>query len=239
MNKRLVQVCTVLGVVLLFASAAHGTFVRGSLSGAFCLPQMEMPRADAWAKEIDAPEEKIGHDGELGDIGQGLGFAIGYGVTLGGHFRFDANIANFRTENDASFTGDEYDRNLRLTTHIVPVRLGGSFLAPGVLGGRLRAQMGLGFVAFILKYDTYQEITVMGTTVEGHAWTREVCYGPEVRLGAEYEVYGPFAVEGYLTYWTAEATLNNWHQFGDAPERGPTREDLTGWAVWFAPRLYL
>jgi hypothetical protein len=239
MNKRLLTVCAAVGVTLLLAGAAYGEFVKGSISAAVAFPQMQMPRADAWAKEINAPEEKAGHDGEMGDIGQSMGFAIGYGVTLGGHFRVDANVANFRTENDATFTGDQYERNLKFTTHIVPIRLGGSFIAPGFWGGRFRPEMGMGFVAFIVKYDTVQDYTIAGSTAEGNTWTREVCYGPEAKIGAEVDLFGPLAVEGYITYWTAEATLANWHQFGEVPERGPTREDLTGWAVWFAPRIYL
>jgi hypothetical protein len=200
---------------------------------------MEMPRADEWAKGVDGPEAKVGNDGELGDLKPGMGFAIGYGVTLGEVFRFDANIANIRTEHTATFTGDQYNRDVMLTTHLVPVRLGGTFLAPGFLDGRVKPEMGVGFVAFITKYYTNQEISFFGTTMDGQAWTRDVCYGPEVKLGAEIQIVGPLAVEGYLTYWTAEATLGNWVQTGDAPLRGPAREDFTGWAIWIAPRFYL
>jgi len=200
---------------------------------------MEMPRGDDWAKEIDGPEAKVNHTGELGDLSAGMGFAVGYGVTLGDVFRLDANIANIRTEHSATYTGDQYTRDVMLTTHLVPVRLGGTFLAPGFWEGRLKPTMGMGFVAFITKYYTDQEITAFGATANGQAWTREVCYGPEVKLGAEIIVVDGLAVEGYLSYWTAEATLANWVLTGDAPLRGPVREEFTGWAVWIAPRFYL
>jgi len=232
----------VIACVVAAAAAAYGaedSFVRGSISGAVVFPQMEMPRADAWAKDMDGPEEKIGHEGELGDLSPGMGFALGYGVTLGKYFRFDANVANIRTEHDAAYSGDQYARDLVLTTHIVPVRLGGTFLAPAFLGGRIVPEMGLGFVAFITDYYTSQDITFFGATTDGTAWTRDVCYGPEIKLGAEIGVFGNLAVEGYLTYWTAEATLANWEQYGESPQRGPQREDFTGWAIWLAPRFYL
>lgn len=237
MGKWLVVVC-----VLAAAAAAFGaedSFFRGSISGAVVFPQMEMPRADAWAKDMDAPEEKIGHEGELGDISPGMGFGLGYGLTMGDYFRFDANVVNIRTEHSVTYTGDQYTRDLTLTTHIVPVRLGGTFLAPAFLDGRVTPEMGLGFVAFITDYYTSHDITFFGATTGGTAWTREVCYGPEIKLGAELGIFGNLALEGYLTYWTAEATLGNWAQYGETPQRGPQREDFTGWAVWVAPRFYL
>jgi hypothetical protein len=200
---------------------------------------MEMPRADAWAKDMDGLDEKLDHDGEMGDVSPGPGFAIGYGVTLGSYFRFDANVANIRTEHDVTYSGDQYSRDLMLTTHIVPVRLDGTFLAPALLGGRVVPEMGLGFVAFIANYDTSQDISFFGATTAGTAWTRDVCYGPEIKLGAEVGIVGGLAVEGYLTYWTADATLANWEEYGESPQRGPLREDFTGWAIWIAPRFYL
>jgi hypothetical protein len=229
-------------IFVVAAAAVYGaedSFVRGSISGAVAFPQLEMPRADAWATEMDLPMEKVGYDGELGDIALGLGYGIGYGVTLGNVFRFDANVATFRAEHNVTYTGDQYTRDLTLNTHLVPIRLDGTFLAPAFLGGRITPEMGLGFVAFIMEYDTAQDITAFGATARGTAWTREVCYGPEVKAGAEVGLFGGLAVEGYVTYWTAEATLATWNQYGDAPERGPLREDLTGWAVWVAPRFYL
>jgi hypothetical protein len=188
---------------------------------------------------MDGPEVKIGHEGELGDLSPGMGFAIGYGVTLGNYFRFDANVANILTEHSVTYSGDQYTRDLQLTTHIVPVRLGGTFLAPAFLDGRITPEMGLGFVTFITDYNTSQDITFFGATTDGTAWTRDVCYGPEIKLGAEVGIFGNLAVEGYLTYWTAEATLGNWDQYGESPQRGPQREDFTGWAIWVAPRFYL
>jgi hypothetical protein len=237
MGKWLIAACILAAAAA--AYGAEGSFLRGSISGAVVFPQMEMPRADAWAKEIDGPEEKIGHDGELGDLSPGMGFAVGYGLTLGGYFRFDAAVANIRTEHSVTYTGDQYTRDLTLTTHIVPLRLDGTFLAPAFLDDRVTPEMGLGFVAFITDYYTSQDITFFGATTGGTAWTREVCYGPEIKLGAEVAIFGNLALEGYLTYWTAEATLGNWNQYGETPQRGPQREDFTGWAIWVAPRLYL
>jgi hypothetical protein len=236
MGKWLVAVCVVAAAA---AYAAEDSFIRGSVSAAVVFPQMEMPRADAWAKDMDGPEVKIGHEGELGDLSPGMGFAIGYGVTLGKYFRFDANVANILTEHSVTYSGDQYTRDLQLTTHIVPIRLGGTFLAPAYLDGRVTPEMGLGFVAFIADYNTSQDITFFGATTDGTAWTRDVCYGPEIKLGAEVGIFGNLAVEGYLTYWTAEATLGNWDQYGETPQRGPQREDFTGWAIWVAPRFYL
>ncbi len=236
MSKWLLVICVVA------AGAAYGaedSFVRGSISGALGIPRMEMPRADEWAKDMDGPERKVGHEGEMGEISPGMGFAIGYGVTLGNYFRFDANVANIRTEHDVTYSGDQYKRDLKLTTHIVPIRLDGTFLAPGFWDGRFRPEMGLGFVAFITEYDTAQDITSFGVMASGTAWTRDVCYGPEIKVGAEFGIFNGLTVEGYLTYWTAEATLGNWAQHGDAPQRGPLREDFTGWAIWVAPRFYL
>jgi len=221
------------------AGAAEDSFVKGSISGALVLPQMEMPRANAWATEVNEPEGKIGHDGELGEITPGSGLGVGYGVTLGDYFRFDANVATIRTEHDVTFSGDQYNRELNLTTHIVPVRLSGTFLAPGFLDGRVKPEMGLGFVAFITEYYTEQDISFFGLTTGGTAWVRDVCYGPEIKFGAEVGLFGGLAVEGYLTYWTAEATLSNWVQYGETPQRGPLSEDFTGWAIWVAPRFYL
>jgi hypothetical protein len=236
MGKWMVVVCVVAAAA---AYGAEDSFVRGSISGAVVFPQMGMPRADEWAKDMDGPEAKVGHEGELGDLSPGMGFAIGYGVTLGNWFRFDANVANIRTEHQVTYTGDQYTRDLKLTTHILPVRFDGTFLAPGFWDGRFRPEMGLGFVVFIANYDTAQDISFFGTTTGGTAWTRDVCYGPELKLGAEFVIFDGFAVEGYGTYWTAEATLANWAQYGETPQRGPQREDFTGWAIWVAPRFYL
>ena len=236
MGKWLLVVC-VFGAAVAYGAA--DSFVRGSISGALVLPQMNMPRANEWAKDMNGPEEKVDHDGEMGDISPGMGFAIGYGVTLGNVFRFDANVANIRSEHDVTYTGDQYTRELKLTTHIVPVRLGGTFLAPGFFGGRVVPEMGLGFVAFITNYDTDQNISVFGSTSDGTAWARDVCYGPEIKVGAEFGIIDGLTVEGYLTYWTAEGSLTNWAQYGESPQRGPLREDFTGWAIWVAPRFYL
>lgn len=238
MRKWLVVVCAVTAAVAA-AYGAEDSFVRGSISAAFVFPQMEMPRANAWATEMNEPEEKIGHDGELGEIAPGMGFAIGYGVSLGEYFRFDANVADMRTEHAVTYSGDQYTRDLTLTTHIVPVRLDGTFLAPGFLNGRVKPEMGLGFVAFITEYYTEQDVSFFGLTTGGSAWTREVCYGPEIKVGAEVGLFDGLVVEGYLTYWTAEATFSNWVQYGESPQRGPQREDFTGWAIWVAPRFYL
>ncbi len=239
MTKWLVLTLAFSSLALAAAGATDDAFVRGSITGAFVYPQMKMPRADAWAKALDAVEEKIGHDGALEDVVPGMGFALGYGVTLGGVFRFDANVANIRTEHSVTYTGDQYKRDLTLTTHILPVRLDGTFITPGFWDGRFRPEMGLGFVAFIVNYDTAQDISAFGVTTGGTAWTREVCYGPELKLGAEITIFDGFAIEAYGTYWTAEATLDEWRQYGDTPQKGPTSEDFTGWAIWVAPRLYL
>ncbi len=240
MNKWLLAVVAAAGLAAAIAGAADDSFVKGSITAAFALPQMEMPRANAWVNEgsVEGIEKKMGHDGEFGEIALGMGLGLGYGVSLGEYFRIDAFVANFRKENTVTYTGDQYSRDVTLTTHIIPVRLGGTFLTTGLIGGRLKPEMGLGVVTFIANYDTAQDITVFGVTSGGTAWTREVCYGPELKLGAEFTLFDGLALEGYGTYWTAEATLANWTQYGSAPLRGPLREDFTGWAIWVAPRFY-
>ncbi|HUV86377.1 MAG TPA: hypothetical protein VMX79_04630 [bacterium] len=242
MYKWTVVICAVAGLFAATAGTAGALFVEGSVTAGFVLPQMEMPRANAWVKteDVEGFEKYLGHDGEFGDITPGMGFGLGYGVTLGSYFRIDAFVANIRKEHEAIYTGPQYKRTVKLTTHILPLRIGGTFLMPGFLDGRIKPEMGLGIVTFIVNYDTAQDATLLGLlTVDGTAWTREVCYGPELRLGAEFALFGPLAVEAYGTYWTGEATLANWAQYGEVPLRGPTSEDFTGWAIWVAPRFYL
>ncbi|NIT35728.1 MAG: hypothetical protein GTN49_04400 [candidate division Zixibacteria bacterium] len=242
MSKWTAVIFAVAGLVAATAGTAGAAFVKGSVTAGFVLPQMDMPRANAWVKtrDVEGFEKRLGREGEFGDITPGMGFGVGYGVTLGDYFRIDAFVANMRKEHEVTYTAPQYERTVRLTTHILPVRVGGTFLMPGLLGGRIKPEMGLGIVTFIVNYDTFEEFRLIGVPVTGGtAWTRDVCYGPELRLGAEFTVFGPLAVEAYGTYWTGEATLVNWAKYGEVPLTGPTSEDFTGWAIWFAPRFYL
>ncbi len=243
-------VCLALTLAVLAAPALGAeSFVRGSVAASFFLPQMEMPRADDWAKAQDFGELEDHNTGELGDINAGWGVNLGYGVSLGPYFRFDAAVANVRKEHKVTYTGTDtntgtiYNRDLILTTHILPVTLTGVFIAPGLFGDKLKPEFGLGVVTFIANYDTYQKIdvTVQGNPTvasEGNAWARDVAYGPEVRAGAGFEVFEGFVVEGAFSYYTAEASFRDWTRFGDAPIAGPAGEDLTGWAIVLGPRYY-
>ena len=163
-------------------------------------------------------------------------YGLGLGISVGEYFRVDAAVATTRKESTVTYTGQDYTRDLTLTTHVVPVRVGATFLTPA-LWDRVTPEVGLGIVTFSSKYDTYQELTTPGTISRGTAWTREVCYGPEVKAGAEVAVLDNLTIEAYASYFTAEASLFNWHQY-DFAQRGPTAEDYPGWAIWFGPRLY-
>lgn len=229
--------------------AAAAGFVRASVGASFVLPQMEMPYADTWARLIDFGEKEDKHAGELGDIAPGWGYAFGYGVSLGEYFRFDAAGANVRTEHKVTYTYTEpetnigYTRDVNLTTHIVPIFLTGSFVAPGLFGDRLKPEFGLGVAAFIADYNTYQKttITVPGedpVITEGFAWARDVAYGPVTRAGVSFALMDNLAVEGAGTYYAGEASFPSWTRHGDTPLNGPAREDFTGWAIYVGPRYY-
>jgi len=241
-----------LAMGLALAAAAWGaadSFVRGSVVLNFVMPQMEMPRADNWAKNIDFGEKVAGHTGELGDLGAGWGYGLGYGVSLGQYFRFDGGVSSIRKENKVTYVGMDpdtnvgYNRELNFTTHIVPVRFDGTFVAPGFLNDRFKPEFGLGVVTYIVDYNTDQTITLMppgepADVTNGQAWARDVCFGPEAKAGLGITLLDSLVLDLAATYFTGEITFDGWTRYGDSPINGPDREDLTGWAVWVGPRYY-
>jgi len=235
--------------VTAWAAGTAAAFVKGSIAASFVLPQMEMPYGDSWAKVMDFNEKEDKHNGELGDIAPGWGYAVGYGVSLGEYFRFDAAGTNIRKEHAVTYTYTEpetnigYAREVVLTSHLLPIFLYGSFVAPGLFGDKLKPEFGLGVATFIANYDTFQRttITVPGedpVVTEGHAWARDVAYGPALRAGVAFMIMDNFAVEGGGSYYSAEASFPTWTRYGDTPLTGPAREDFTGWALWLGPRYY-
>ena len=241
-----------LALGLALAATAWGaadSFVRGSVVLDFVLPQMEMPRANDWAKNIDFTELVAHHEGELGTIKPGFGYGLGYGVSLGPYFRFDASVSTIKSEHKATFTGVDpdtnvqYNRGLTFTTHIVPMRFDGTFVAPGFFNDRFKPEFGLGVVTYIVRYNTDQTRTTTppGEPADvrtGQAWARDVCFGPEAKAGLGITLFDGFTVEAALTYSTAEATFDQWTRYSDIPLNGPGSEDFTGWAVWVGPRYY-
>lgn len=221
--------------------AADDTEVRGSITAGIVLPQMELPHSNAWRDVINGPEMKLGLDGELEEIAPGMGFTIGYGVSVGEYSRFDATVGNIKNEYEVTYIGEvlgeSYERNFKLSTNIVPVRFDYTLFTPGFFNDRIKPELGLGLIFFISKYNTEEKVTFGDEVFRGTAWARGVTVGPELKGGAEIGIFGPLAVEAYGTYFTTVIDLDRWYSYGDAT-RGPTFEEYTGWAIWVAPRLY-
>jgi len=231
----LLTLCVV-GVV-----AADGTEVRGSIAAGIVLPQMELPHSNAWRDDVNGPMAKIGFDGELEEIAPGMGFTIGYGVSVGEYSRFDATVGSIKNEYEVKYTGEffgeSFERDFKLSTHIVPVRFDYTLFTPGFLDDRIKPEFGLGLIFFISKYNTEERIAFAGDIDRGTAWARGVTVGPELKGGAEIGIFGNLAVEAYGTYFTTVIDLDRWYTYGDATE-GPTFEEYTGWAIWVGPRFY-
>ncbi len=227
--------------------AADGTEVRGSIAAGIVLPQMELPHSNAWRDVINGPMMKEGYDGELEEIAAGMGFTIGYGVSVGEYSRFDATVGSIKNEYEVTYIGEvevgyppelvSYERIFKLSTHIVPVRFDYTLFTPGFFDDRIKPELGLGLIFFISKYNTEEKETKGDEVDRGTAWARGVTVGPELKGGAEISIFGNLAVEAYGTYFTTVIDLDRWYPYGDAT-RGPTFEEYTGWAIWVGPRFY-
>jgi hypothetical protein len=225
--------------------AADGPEVKGSIAAGVMFPQMELPHSNAWRDDVNGLMMKLGFDGELEEITPGMGFTIGYGVSVGEYSRFDATVGNIKKEYEVTYIGEigvppetlSFERVFKLSTHIVPVRFDYTLFTPGFFNDRVKPELGLGLIFFISKYNTEEKVTFGGEVDRGTAWARGVTVGPELKGGAEIGVFGNLVVEAYGTYFTTVMDLDRWYTYGDATE-GPTFEEYTGWAIWVGPRFY-
>jgi hypothetical protein len=232
---------TFLLTLCLVAAATAETEVRGSITGAIMLPQMELPHSNAWVISENSLHRKLGHEGTLEEIKPPMGFAVGYGILVGGYSRLDATVASMKSEYEVTYTGDyfgeSFERSLKLNTHTVPLRIDYTLFTPGFWGDRIKPELGCGLIFLVTKYDTDQTIQIGAETYRGKAWVRGITVGPELRGGVEIMFTRNLAAEVYGTYFTAPMDLDRWYDYDDA-EIGPTFEDFTGWAIWLGPRFY-
>jgi opacity protein-like surface antigen len=232
-----------IAVVALAAAAAYGqTEVKGSVFAGAMMPTMDLPHANAWAIDLNEPEMKMGHEGELGEIKPGkMNLAVGYGVSIGDHSRFDANVSSMKKDYSVTYTGEiggeSYERNVTLSTHIVPVTFDYTFITPGFFGDMVKPELGLGVMFFIAQYNTAQDITLAGQVMRGTAWARNITFGPEMKAGAEIAILDNLTIDAHGTYFTAPAWFDDWY-FYDAAVAGPRLGEFTGWAIWLGPRYY-